>query len=74
MAEKIRKRREALRGMDEASLTAAIADAHKSIYHFRKDRLSKPQDNVKVVRNARKEVARILTIKRERELAGENKG
>ena len=74
MAEKIRKRREALRGMDEASLTAAVADAHKSIYQFRKDRLGKPQDNVKVVRNARKEVARILTIKRERELAEENKG
>ncbi len=74
MAEKITKRREALRGMDEAGLTAAVADAHKSIYQFRKDRLSKPQENVKVVRNARKEVARILTIKRERELSQENKG
>lgn len=74
MADKIRKRREALRGMDEAGLAAAVADAHKSIYQFRKDRLSKPQENVKVVRNARKEVARILTIKRERELATENKG
>jgi ribosomal protein L29 len=74
MAEKITKRREALRGMDEADLTAAVADAHKSIYQFRKDRLSKPQENVKVVRNARKEVARILTIKRERELSQENKG
>ncbi len=74
MAEKIAKRREALRGMDEVGLTAAVADAHKSIYQFRKDRLSKPQENVKVVRNARKEVARILTIKRERELAAENKG
>ncbi len=74
MAEKITKRREALRGMDEAALTAAVAEAHKSIYLFRKDRLSKPQENVKVVRNARKEVARILTIKRERELSAENKG
>ncbi len=74
MAEKIKNRREALRGMDEASLTAAVVDAHKSIYQFRKDRLSKPQENVKVVRNARKEVARILTIRRERELSQENKG
>ncbi len=74
MADKIKSRRAALRGMDEASLTAAVADAHKSIYQFRKDRLSKPQENVKVVRNARKEVARILTIKRERELSQENKG
>jgi ribosomal protein L29 len=74
MAVKIKTRREALRGMSETDLTAAVADAHKSIYLFRKDRLSKPQENVKVVRNARKEVARILTIKRERELSQENKG
>lgn len=74
MADKIKQRREALRGMSEADLTSAVADAHKSIYLFRKDRLSKPQENVKIVRNARKEVARILTIKRERELSQENKG
>lgn len=74
MAHKITDRRKALRGMDEAGLTAAVTDAHKSIYQFRKDRLSKPQENVKVVRNARKEIARILTIKRERELSQENKG
>ena len=74
MAEKIKQRREALRGMSEADLTAVVADAHKRIYLFRKDRLSKPQENVKIVRNARKEVARILTIKRERELSQENKG
>lgn len=74
MAHKIKDRRIALRGMDEASMAAAIVDAHKSIYQFRKDRLSKPQENVKVVRNARKEVARILTIRRERELSQEHKG
>jgi ribosomal protein L29 len=74
MAHKIKDRREALRGMDEAGLTAAVADAHKSIYQFRKDRLSKPQENVKVIRTARKEVARILTIRRERELSQGNQG
>jgi ribosomal protein L29 len=74
MAHKIKDRRDALRGMDEAGLTAAAADAHKSIYQFRKDRLSKPQENVKVIRTARKEVARILTIRRERELSQGNKG
>ncbi len=74
MAEKIKNRREALRGMDEAGMAAAITDAHKRIYQFRKDRLSKPQENVKVVRTARKEIARILTIRRERELSQESKG
>ncbi len=74
MAHKIKDRRAALRGMGEADLNAAVADAHKSIYTFRKDRLSKPQENVKVVHNARKEIARILTIKREKQLASESKG
>ena len=73
MAEKTKSRREALRAMGEADLNAAVADAHKSIYQFRKDRLGKPQDNVKVVRNAKKEIARILTIKREKQLS-EGKG
>ena len=71
MAEKTKSRRAALRGMSEADLNAAVAEAHKSIYQFRKDRLSKPQENVKIVHNARKEIARILTIKREAQLKQE---
>ena len=73
MAHKIKDRRTALRGMSEADLNLAVADAHKSIYQFRKDRLSKPQENVKIVHNAKKEIARILTIKREQQLAQESK-
>ena len=74
MAEKTKSRRAALRGMSDADLNVVIAEAHKSIYTFRKDRLSKPQENVKIVHNARKEIARILTIKREKQLASESKG
>lgn len=74
MAQKTKDRRIALRGMSEADLSAAVADAHKSIYQFRKDRLSKPQENVKVIKAARKEIARILTFKRQRELSGETQG
>ena len=74
MAEKTKSRREALRGMSDADLNTIIADAHKSIYQFRKDRLSKPQENVKIVHNARKEIARILTIKREKQMHQESKG
>ena len=70
---KIKDRREQLRGMSEAELMAVVAASHKIVYQFRKDRLSKPQENVMVVRNARKDVARALTIKRERELAAEKK-
>ncbi len=71
---KTKDRREELRGMAEADMNTAIADAHKSIYQFRKDRLGKPQENVKVVKAARKEIARILTFKRQRELSGETQG
>ena len=71
---KIKSRREALRGMSEFDLSLVIADAHKKIYGFRKDRLSKPVEDFKVIRTARKEIARALTIKRERELAVEAKG
>ena len=75
MAEKkIKARLNELRGMAEADLDAAVADAHKNIYLFRKDRLSKPQENVKIVKNSRKEIARALTIKRERELAQGGEG
>lgn len=74
MAEKTKSRRAALRGMSDADLNAIVAEAHKSIYMFRKDRLSKPQENVKIVHNARKEIARILTIKREKQLVLESKG
>ena len=66
---KIKARREELRGMADADLQTAVDNAHKSIYQFHKDRLSKPQENVKVVRTSRKEIARILTLRRERELA-----
>ena len=65
---KTRDRLQELRAAGEADLDAAVAAARKRIYQFRKDRLSKPQENVKVVKNSRKEIARILTIKRQREL------
>jgi ribosomal protein L29 len=66
---KTRSRLEELRAATNEELTATEAAARKRIYQFRKDRLSKPQENVKVVKNNRKEIARVLTIKRERELS-----
>lgn len=70
-AKRIKQHREELRTMNDADLTTAVANAKKSIYQFNKDRLSKPQENVKLVKNNRKEIARILTIQRERQIAGE---
>jgi ribosomal protein L29 len=66
-----RSRLEELRGFTNEELTETVAAARKRIYQFQKDRLSKPQENVKVVKNNRKEIARALTIQRQRELLGE---
>lgn len=75
MAEKkLRARLTELRGLSETDLDGVIASSHKNIYLFRKDHLSKPQENVKVVKNSRKEIARVLTIKRQRELEAAKEG
>jgi ribosomal protein L29 len=66
-----RQRVNAMHNAGNEELDAIVAEARKAIYQFRKDRLSKPQENVKVVRNSRKEIARALTIKREHELAAQ---
>ncbi|MBV9851918.1 MAG: 50S ribosomal protein L29 [Armatimonadetes bacterium] len=68
---KTRTRLNELHGMGDADLDAAAAAARKAIYQFHKDRLSKPQENVKVVKNSRKEIARVLTIRRQRQIAAQ---
>jgi ribosomal protein L29 len=47
-----------------------VIAARKRIYQFRKDRLGKPIEDVKVVRKSRKEIARALTVKTELERTG----
>ncbi len=72
MAErKIKARLGELHGMSEADLDATVAAARRAIYQFRKDRLGKPQTDVKIVRNSRKEIARVLTIQRQRQIAAQ---
>jgi len=66
-----RQRVNAMHNAGVEELDTIIDTARKAIYQFRKDRLSKPQENVKVVHNSRKEIARALTIKREKELAAQ---
>ncbi len=69
MAEKKTVERvEELRAMNEDALNAAVAANHKAIYMVRKDRLSKPVSDVKATKAAKKDIARILTIKRQRAL------
>ena len=63
---KVSERKVELRNMGDAELDAAVETARRAIYQIRRERLSKPQENVKATKAHRKEIARILTIKTER--------
>jgi ribosomal protein L29 len=61
-----------LRSASETELSAAVESARRNIYTIKRQRISKPIENIKEIRNNRKEIARILTIKRQREIAAEH--
>jgi ribosomal protein L29 len=69
----ITERRRELTVMNSLELENALAEAHKALYNIRRERLSKPADDVKATRAHRKEIARILTIQRQREIAAQAK-
>ncbi len=65
---KLAKRLAELRSFSEDDLNAAIVASQKAIYQVRRDRLSKPVENPKITKTAKKEIARIKTIQRQRQL------
>jgi len=60
-----------LRALDNDALDLKIADAKEKNYEIRRSRISQPEVNVKATKVNRKLIARILTIKRQREIAAE---
>jgi len=58
-----------LREMTDEMLRARLAERKADIMAFRLQMTTGVVDNVRLAREARKEIARILTILRERELA-----
>jgi ribosomal protein L29 len=58
-----------LQVLDNAALDAKIASLKEEMYSIRRSRISQPETNVKATRAARKTIARILTIKRQRVIA-----
>ena len=62
------------RGMSDEQLLLTLRDLEKGLFQLRfqsaTDRLETPSD----VRRNRREIARILTLQRERELSAEKKG
>lgn len=62
------KRLEELRGMSQEERQSALEAARRAIYQIRREKLSKPQQDVKATSKNRKEIARILTLNRQDEL------
>jgi|GEM_PF-1326839 len=61
--------REQLREMTDDQLRGEVAAQREALYHFRRRHALRQLDNTTAIRAARKQIARALTILRERELA-----
>lgn len=62
--------REKLRTLTDDELHQEITAQNASLYELRRRNLMRQLDNTTAIRDARKQIARVLTILRERELAG----
>ena len=63
--------REQLREMTSVQLHGEIAVQREALYNFRRKHAMKQLDNTAAIRAARKQIARALTILRERELSAQ---
>lgn len=61
--------RERLRNLTDDELNQEITAQNASLYELRRRNLMRQLDNTTAIRDARKQIARVLTILRERELA-----
>ena len=59
-----------LRALTELELEKELDDTHRELMNLRFRAATMQLANVKEIRKARKRIARILTVQRERELAG----
>ena len=72
MAElKIREIREQLRQMTDGELHQEVAANRALLYDYRRRNAMRQLENTAAIRDARRQIARALTILRERELAAE---
>ncbi len=61
----------ALREKSEPELDAALRSAREALYRLRTDQAMRRLEDPNAIRKRRKEIARILTLQRERQLARE---
>jgi large subunit ribosomal protein L29 len=58
-----------LREADESELETRLADAKQELFNLRFQMVTGQQDNSAMLRTTRREIARILTVLREKEIA-----
>lgn len=61
----------ALREKSDAELEAALRSAREALFRLRTDQAMRRLEDPNAIRKRRKEIARILTLQRERQLARE---
>jgi large subunit ribosomal protein L29 len=59
-----------LRRLNEENLNKEINDAYRALFTLRFQHASRQLQNYRELRNARRRIARLRTVKRERELQG----
>jgi large subunit ribosomal protein L29 len=70
---RLTEKRRQLKDSSERELTTLLGEERKALFTLRHDQSAKQLENPRRIREARKNIARILTIVREREIA-EQKG
>lgn len=65
---KLAQSREQLRGNSTPEIMRALEEERKSLFMSQRDAMTRQSENPKKIRQIRKNIARILTILREREL------
>ena len=68
---KMKEAREQLRGMSDEELVIEIAAQRANLFHLRRKNMMRQLDDTTSIRLARKQIARVLTILREREIAAQ---
>ena len=67
--EKLRQNRERLRNLTDLELVDELANERHKLYELRSQNTTRQLENTAALTAAKKQIARILTLQREREIA-----
>ena len=66
---KMRETRERLRNLNDIELAEELANERHKLYDLRSQNTTRQLENTAALKTTKKQIARILTVQRERELA-----